>query len=241
MQMKALYMDDNYLKEFEAVVESIKDGKYVVLSQTAFYPSSGGQPNDAGAMVRESDKTEFKVVFVGKFDGAISHEVQNPEGAELKKGDRVKCTIDWDRRYKFMRSHTACHVLSAIFHNESGALITGNQIDLEKCRIDFSLENFDREKISEYISKANEALKRNLQIEISSMPREEALKIPSIVKLANALPPAVKELRIVKIGDIDMQADGGTHVRNTSEVGQIELVSAENKGKNNRKVYFRLI
>lgn len=235
--MNELYLEDSYMKEFEAVVESVKDGKFVVLDKTAFYPNSGGQPHDTGKLVREGGK-EFPVVYVAKFDYLISHEVQN--GEDLKPGDKVKGVIDWDRRYRFMRYHTACHILSGIFHNETGAMITGNQIDLEKSRIDFSLENFDREKIDEYIKKANEVMARNLEVTTTIMPREEAMNIPSVVKLANALPPAIKELRIVSIGDVDTQADGGTHVKNTSEVGEIELVKAENKGKNNRRVYFRL-
>ena len=112
---KALYMDDCYLKEFEAVVKNVTKGKFVVLDRTAFYPNSGGQPYDTGVMIRQSDKKQFIVVYVGKFDGEISHEV-GEEGLQI--GDKVIGKINWERRYKLMRSHTAAHVLSAIFHKE---------------------------------------------------------------------------------------------------------------------------
>ena len=140
-----------------------------------------------------------------------------------------------------MRSHTATHILAAVMHNDAGALITGNQIDLDKTRIDFSLENFDREQIGAYIKKTNEHIQRNLDVKTYFLPKDKAMKIPGVVKLAGALPPDIAELRIVEIGDVDLQADGGTHVKNTSEIGPIELVKCENKGKSNRRVYFRLV
>ncbi|MFC2135645.1 alanyl-tRNA editing protein AlaXM [Bacteroidota bacterium] len=232
---KALYLDDSYLKEFDAEVVSVKDDKFVVLDRSAFYPNSGGQPWDEGVIKTDSD--EFKVVFVGKFGGDISHEVDKPG---LKKGDKVHCVLDWERRYRLMRMHTAAHIVSATVHNETGALITGNQLSLEKTRIDYNLDDFDREKMVDYLKMANEALKRNLPVKFSYLPRAEALKDPTLVKLANALPPDVEELRIIEIGDVDRQADGGTHVRNTSEVGELEFIKLDNKGKNNRRMYYTL-
>jgi len=233
-------MDDAYCKEFEAEVISVKDDKYVVLSTTAFYPNSGGQPHDTGTLIT-SDGTEYPVVYVGKFNGVISHEVSKPG---LRPGDTVKGIINWERRYKLMRSHTASHVISAVFHNETGAKITGNQLSEEKIRIDFNLENFDRELLQSLIEKANRILAQNLPVSISYLPREEALKDPSLVKLAGAMPPEVEELRIVTIGNpdnpVDRQADGGTHVASTGEVGVLELLKAENKGKHNRRVYVKL-
>ncbi len=234
---KALYMDDCYLKEFEAEVKSVKDGKYVVLNQTAFYPNAGGQPYDTGVFVRVSDNKKFNVVFVGKFSGEISHEVSE-QGFQV--GDKIKGKINWERRYKLMRMHTAAHILSAIFHKQAGALITGNQLDLEKSRIDFSLENFDREKINEYFAKSNKLVNKNLPIKIYTITREEAEKDESIFKLAKALPESIKDIRIVDIVDFDRQADGGTHVKSLKEVGIIEFLKAENKGKANRRVYFTL-
>ena len=229
----ALYMNDSYLKEFETVVESIKDDKFVVLDKTAFYPSGGGQPHDTGIMVYNNE--EYPVVYVGKFSGKISHEVAMPG---LKVGDKVTGKINWDRRYKFMRMHTAAHLLISIFNRESNVLITGNQIDEDKTRIDFNMENFDREKIIQYIETANEIIKQDLPVKVSYLPKEEAMKIPGVVKLAGALPPDVHTLRIVEIPGIDVQADGGTHVKSLAEIGTIEFVKAENKGKDNRRVYY---
>ena len=231
---RPLYLLDPYMKEFDAVVSDAK-GKFVVLDNTAFYPNSGGQPHDTGVMI--VDGAEYRVVYAGKFGGNISHEVDR-EG--LKAGDRVKCAVDWQRRHVLMRMHTAAHILSAIINKETGALITGNQLDVDQSRIDFSLEVLDREKIAEYVRMANVAVARNIEIKQYFLKREEAMKIPGVVKLASALPPAVEELHMVGIGDVDLQADGGPHVSNTKEVGAIELVKLENKGKNNRRIYYTL-
>ena len=235
-----LYMDDAYMKEFEATVESVqKAGEnkfFVVLDNTAFYPNGGGQPYDTGKMIK--DGVEYPVVYVGKFSGKISHEVSK-EG--LGAGDKVKGVIDWDRRHKLMRSHSAAHVLSAVFHKEAGALITGNQLDLEKIRIDFSIENFDREKIMEYIRMANQTIGKDLPTKSYFIAREEAEKDPSMFKLAKGMPPEMKTIRVVEIVGFDRQADGGTHVKSLGEVGKIEFLEAVNKGKSNRRVYFRLV
>ncbi len=237
--MNALYMEDSYLKEFEARVVSVTKGGenkfFVVLDRTAFYPNSGGQPHDTGKFVK--DGVEYPVVYVGKFSGQISHEVSK-EG--LREGDVVRGIIDWKRRYKLMRMHTAAHVISEVFHRETGALITGNQLGLDRSRIDFSLEKFDREKMGELFEKANEIVRKDLKVKTYFLPREEAMKIENITKLANVLPPEVKELRIVEIEGFDLQADGGTHVTSTKEIGEIKFLKAENKGKNNRRVYYTL-
>lgn len=229
-----IYMTDCFAKEFDATVTKV-DGKFIVLDKTAFYPQGGGQPTDTGKLIKDGE--EYQVVFAKKKGPDVSHEVDK-EG--LQVGDKVHGVLDWDKRYVLMRMHTAAHILSEIFHKETGALITGNQLNTDKSRIDFSLENFDREKINEYVVKANEIVQKDLPIKIYTLPREEAMKLPSVTKLANVLPPAVKELRIVEIVGFDAQADGGTHVKSTKEVGEIEVVGAENKGKNNRRVYFKL-
>ena len=231
----ALYMNDSYLKEFEAVVESVKDDKFVVLDQTAFYPQGGGQPYDTGVFLRDGE--EFPVVFVGKFSGQISHEISK---TGLKQGDKIKGKIDWERRYRLMRMHTAAHIIDAVLYEKAKALCTGNQLNVDKSRIDFSLENFDREKIQEYIKISNELAKKGIEVKIYFKDREEALKIPGVIKLAKAMPPEVKELRIVEIPGIDLQADGGTQVKNTSEIGEISLVSVDNKGRNNRRLYYTI-
>ncbi len=238
MKQTALYLEDSYEQEFDAKVSSVKDGKFVVLDRTLFYPSSGGQPHDTGKLVRKSDKKEFPVVFTGKFGGVISSETDQ---TGLQEGDEVHGVIDWDRRYLLMRMHTASHILSGVFHNEAGAKITGNQLDTEKSRVDFSLENFDRELISSFFDKANQIVKSDVEVKSYTMPREEALALPGMMKLANVLPPAVKDLRIVEISGFDRQPDGGTHVRRTGEIGTISFLRAENKGRNNRRVYFELV
>ena len=231
----ALYMNDSYLKEFEAEVANVKDDKYIALDKTAFYPSGGGQPHDTGIMACNGQ--EYSVVYVGKFSGQISHEVSKPG---LKAEDSVHCRIDWERRYRLMRMHTAAHIIGAILYKEAGALYTGNQLGMDKSRIDFSLDVLDREKIQQYLGMANECVQKAVDVKTYYLPREEALKIEGVVKLASIMPPEVKELRIVEIPGIDLQADGGTQVNNTSEIGQISLVSVENKGKNNRRMYYTI-
>lgn len=230
---QALYMDDSYLREFEAAVESVKDNKYIILDKTAFYPVSGGVAFDTGVLIKESK--EFPVVYVGKFNGMISHEVSK-QG--LKAGDIVVGKIDWERRYKLMKLHTTAHILAAIIHNKTGALITGGQIEPDKARMDFSLENFDRNQIAECIHLANDLVQRGAEVKVGYMKREEALKVPDMVKLANKMPPNAEILRTVEIAGIDKQADGGCHVSNIREIGKVELVNVENKGKSNRRLYF---
>jgi misacylated tRNA(Ala) deacylase len=230
---KPLYMDNCYLKEFEATVESVKDDKYVILDKTAFYPLGGGVSFDTGVLLRDNE--EFPVVYAGKFDDKISHEVSKPG---LKQGDKVIGIINWERRYKLMKLHTTAHLLASIFHNKSHAKITGGNIEPEKARMDFSLENFDRQIVDDYCKLANELIHKNASIKVKYMEREEALKIPDMVKLANKMPPDVETLRIVEIEGIDTQADGGCHVNELREIGKIEIIKVENKGKNNRRVHY---
>ena len=234
--MEALYLEDAYIKEFEAEVISVKDDKYVVLDKTYFYAKGGGQPHDTGKLTKDGE--EFNVVYVGKFDGKISHEVDKPG---LKQGDKVKGILDWDRRYKLMRSHTSAHVVSAVFSKKVNALITGNQLALDKIRIDFNIEDFDRDLIDECFKESNELIEKDLEVRHYVLPREEAVKIPAVFKLAKGFPESIKEIRIVEIGDFDKQADGGTHVKSLKEVGKLEFLKAENKGANNRRVYYKLV
>ncbi|UCE44092.1 MAG: alanyl-tRNA editing protein [Candidatus Bathyarchaeota archaeon] len=233
---KALYLEDSYLKECDATVVSVGDGKYVVLDQTIFYPKGGGQPWDTGKIMKGDEA--YDVVYVGKFKGEISHEVDR---TGLRPGDSVRSVLNWERRYKLMRSHTAAHVFASLLCKGTGALITGNQLEEDKVRFDFSLEEYDREILNHYLDEANKLLTRDIPVKWYELPKEEALKIPGIVKMAKALPPDIPHLRIVEITGVDTQADGGTHVRNLKEVGQIQLLKTQNKGKNNRRVYFKLI
>jgi len=229
---RKLFWEDAYLREFDATVVSV-DGDKVVLDQTAFNPRGGGLVSDTGTLAK------MKVLDAIKAgEDSIMHVVEqtNP----LSVGTTVHGVLDWDRRHRIMRMHTSAHLLSAIFHKETGALITGNQIEPDKSRIDFSLDDFDRERMLTYCDQANQAIAKNPPVKTYFMKREEALRIPGITKLASVMPPDVKDLRIVEIEGYDTQADGGVHVKNLGEVGKIEALKFENKGKSNRRLYFTI-
>ena len=232
---EALYMKDSYLKKWDATVVAVKDDKYIVLDKTAFYPKGGGQPSDEGYIIKNGEK--FKVVYVGKFSGDISHEV---EKTGLKEGDLVSCEIDWERRYTYMRYHTACHLVSNLLFRRANAKITGNQIEVDKARMDFSMEDYSPEKLRTYIEESNDIIKQDLPVTIETMSRADVLEEPELARLAIGLPKDLQEFRIVKIGDIDKQVDGGTHVNTLLEIGEIEMTKTVNKGKNNRRLYFIL-
>jgi len=239
---EALYLKDSYLKEFEAEVVNVKDsGKgsmFITLDKTAFYPNSGGQPYDTGMMRRKSDGKEFKVMFVGKFDGDISHEVQSTEGAALTHGDRIVGKIDWERRYSHMKAHTAAHIISEAFHRLTGAMITGNQLSGDESRVDGNFE-YSPELVQNIFREANSVVERDLPISVSFMKREDAEKLPLLTKLAKGLPPEMKEVRIISIGDYEQGADGGTHVKSTKEIGKITFTKYNSKGKDNKRIYFK--
>jgi misacylated tRNA(Ala) deacylase len=232
---KALFLVDSYIKESSATVISVKDGKFLTLDQTIFYAKGGGQPHDTGKILKDCEV--FNVVYVGKFSGEILHEVDR---VGLQPGDKVHCILNWDRRYKLMRCHTAAHVLAAVLNKGTGALITGNQLEEDHVRFDFSLQKFDKALLEAYLNEANELFDADVPVNWYELPREEALKIPGVIKMAEAFPPDFPILRIVEIVGVDKQADGGTHVKNLTEVGKVVLIKTENKGKNNRRIYFRL-
>jgi len=234
---RLLCLEDGYLKGCGSRVVAV-DGQAVELDQTVFYPRGGGQPSDTGTIKTVSGPV-FRVLEALKKDGRVLHMVEG-DASSLKAGDEVACSIDWERRYALMRMHTAAHVLAGTMHSKMGARITGNQLDVDKTRFDFDLEDFDRARFDALVSEANEALSQDVALKVYSLPREEAMKLPGVVKLAGALPPSVTELRIVEIPGIDFQADGGTHVANLKEVGAIDVIKLENKGKSNRRIYFTL-
>ncbi len=232
---KALYMNDSYIKNWNAKVVSVTDDKYVVLDNTAFYPKGGGQPWDEGFIIKETEK--YKVIYVGKFSGNISHELDKPG---LKEGDEVSCELDWERRYTFMRYHTASHLISNILYKRANAKITGNQIELDKTRMDFSMQDYSPEKLRVFVDEANRFIENDLPITIDYLSRDKVLGKPELARLAVGLPKNIKEFRIVKIGDIDEQVDGGTHINHLKEIGKIEVTKTVNKGKDNRRMYFVL-
>ncbi|MDD3264109.1 MAG: alanyl-tRNA editing protein [Candidatus Nanoarchaeia archaeon] len=233
---EAKYLNDCYVREFETEVLDVND-KFVVLKETFFYPNSGGQPHDLGYLINENGD-RFDVVFVAKLDEHISHEVDK---TGLKKGMKVKCFIDWDRRYQLMRIHSAMHVLSGFIFQELGVIVGGNNIDLDKSRVDFILENFDRDLFYNLVEKANEFIKNSVEIKKYILLRDEAMKDESLFRLTKDLPENLDRIRVVEIDGFDKQACGGTHLNNVDEIGRIELLKLENKGKNNRRMYFTVI
>jgi misacylated tRNA(Ala) deacylase len=227
-----IYQADCYVTDFEARVTRV-EGNKLFLDRTAFHPTSGGVANDTGFI--ESSSGRWNVIDVIE-EGDVAHILDSKP--DLSVGDIVRGHIDWDRRYRLMRLHTADHILTAILYREKGALVTGGHIDPEYAKSDFSLERGEREVFEEAIKKVNEIASSGIEVKIYFLPREEAMKIPGIVKLAAKMPPTLEKLRIVEIPGIDIQADGGPHVRNTREIGEVKLLKVENKGKGKKRVYF---
>lgn len=242
---KLLFQQDSYATSFNARIISIRQDGGLVFDQTLFYYTSGGQPCDFGRITKqpksedkESPLLQASVIDVKKVDGEIAHYISE-SASNFKVGDSIFGEIDWARRYRLMRMHTAGHVLSSVFFRK-GVLITGNQLGVDKSRFDFSMEQFDRELINSMILEANKICSEGHIVKAYELSREDALKLPGVVKLAGSFPPSLELLRIVEIEGVDIQADGGTHVKNTAEVGEIELVGVENKGAKNRRIYFSL-
>ena len=233
---KALYMDDSYLKEWDAEVISISKDKFIVLDKTAFFPRGGGVEWDTGTITTEDEK-EFHVVYTGKFSGEISHEV---EKKGLRIGDKGHCKLNWERRYILMRYHTATHVLSGVFFNEYDLKITGNQLTTDKGRIDLNMDDMDVDLIKKAIEKSNEIIKNELPVEIYYKPRVEAEADPDLFKLAKGFSHDINTIRIVDIKGFDRQADGGCHVKHLNEIGEIRFKDTVSKGKNFKRVYFTL-
>ncbi|MGI8551119.1 MAG: alanyl-tRNA editing protein [Dehalococcoidia bacterium] len=231
-----LYATDSYLKEFDAGVERIDDGSNVILDQTAFYPTGGGQPYDQGSLRWQSGETRVRAVRRAGSD--VLHTV---EGEAPPQGVTVHGVIDWTRRYQLMRTHTALHALCGIVWREYGAHVTGGNFDLDGARMDFELDHMSAGFAEEIERKVNEALEASIRVEIRTLPREEAFQIPDLIRTKiNLLPPAISEIRVVDLVGLDLQADGGTHVANTREVGRVHVVGHESKGKINKRLRIKL-
>lgn len=226
---RKLYWEDAYQKEFDAKVVSV-NGNEIVLDQTCFYPTSGGQLNDIG----EINGTRIAGVRYNE-NGDITHILE--EETDFKPGDMVHGKIDWGRRYKIMRIHSAAHVISAVLiKNVGNVMFTGSQIYEDRARMDFNLEKLDDEIVKLIEDKSNEAVQMRLPIISRIITAEEAKNDPSLKRVDPSLYEKYKELRVVEIKDFDVQLDGGTHVANTVEIGKIKVVKRENKGKNNRRI-----
>lgn len=235
-----LFLTDSYLRGCDATVlkaEKIEGKNFAVLDHTIFYPQGGGQPSDTGKIIGENGD-EYKVIFAKNMGEDVSHEVER-EG--LKAGDKVKCVIDWEKRYKLMRMHTSAHILAAAINKEIGALITGNQLDTQQSRMDFNVKDFDRELLKKFEEKVNEVIAQDLRVSVSFEEREKALQRPELFRLKDVLPKDIPVLRILSIGDFDVQADGGTHVKSTKEIGKFKIVDFKNKGAENRRIYWELV
>jgi misacylated tRNA(Ala) deacylase len=229
---KKLFWEQPYSQEFTAKIVG-SEGSRVELDQTLFYPGGGGVSFDTGVL------GSTKVVETSKDGDKILHTLESP--SSLAVGQTVTGRIDWDRRHRLMRMHTAGHLLSALFYSGAKCLITGNRIDVDKSRMDFSLEVFDRSQIEGFVNEANKLIAKDAVVKSYFLARSEALKIPDMVKLAEAAPPVEAQLRIVEIDGIDRQADGGLHVAQLKEIGRIELLKLENKGKTNRRLYYDVV
>ena len=227
---RKLFWEQPYSTEFTARVVAL-DGSRVELDQTLFYPRGGGVSSDIGQL------GDQKVTETTKEGNRILHNLELNTGLEVSQV--VTGKIDWNRRHRLMKMHTAGHLLSALFY-KSGCLITGNQIDVDRSRMDFNLEVFDRSRIEDQVSEANKLITQDSQVKSYFLARDEALKVPELVKLAAAAPPAEEKLRIVEITGIDRQADGGLHVAHLGEIGRINLLKLENKGKTNRRMYYEV-
>ena len=225
--------DDSYLREFDAIVVGVAD-KGVALDRTAFYPGGGGQPPDSGVL-RSGGGSEWRVRKLSRSGGVLVHE---SEGGDFPpEGEAVRGEIDWERRYQLMRTHTALHILCGVVWRDYGAHVTGGDMKPLTARMDFELESMSADFAREVEGRINEEVEAARQVVIRTLPRDEAFEIPDLIRTKiNLLPDSITEVRTVDISGLDLQADGGTHVANTSEVGRIRVVGRESKGRINKRL-----
>ena len=227
-----LCYDDSYLREFDATVTAVTAGG-VVLDRSAFYPGGGGQPSDSGVLGAGDEL--YAVKRVSRQDGQHVHQIDGPDRPEV--GARLKGVLDWERRYQLMRTHTALHVLCGVIWRDYGAQVTGGNMEPLTARMDFEFERMSAEFAAEVGELINKEVEAARPVETLSLSREEAFKIPDLIRTKiNLLPPAIRQVRIIDIVGLDLQADGGTHVANTSEVGRIRVVGHESKGRINKRL-----
>ena len=226
---------DAYVTEANAtVVEVTDDG--VVLDRTVFYPRGGGQPGDTGVIAWGDGSVT--VLDTYKRSGLVIHVV---EGDPPAPGVEVMARIDWERRHTLMRTHTALHVLTAVVYRDFAAKVTGGNMEPGRARMDFELESISVEFGEEVERRLNSALEQEHDVTVQFLPRAEALADPELIRTkVNLIPESVDPIRVIQIGDIDRQADGGTHVANTREVGWVRVVKTESKGKANKRMRIEL-
>jgi len=231
MQTEPYFQNDAYMKTFEAGVIAI-EGQDVALDATTFYPGGGGQPHDAGCL--KAGDESWPVVKLRRQDDLIWHTV---EGAPPQVGMRVQGVLDWERRYALMRTHTALHILCGVVWRDYGAKVTGGNMQPLQGRLDFEFEYLQRELVDEIEAKINVEVAAARSIHVSFLPREEADRHPDLIRTKiNLLPEGITVVRIVEIAGLDVQADGGTHVANTKEVGPIRISDYKSKGRINKRL-----
>lgn len=232
-----IFQKDSYIKEFECKVIGVDAAENaVILDRTAFYIGGGGQPCDVGVL--ETTAYKYIVKKIKKKGNDVYHYIdgKTPEVNEICTGK-----IDWEHRYKLMRTHTAMHILCGVVWRDYKAQVTGGDMDCLKGRMDFEFENFDKALVEEIEEKVNKEVQCKRDIKVNILGREEAFEIPDLIRTKiNLLPEGIKEIRTVEIEGLDLQADGGTHVKNTFEVGKIKIVDYKSKGKTNKRIYVEI-
>jgi misacylated tRNA(Ala) deacylase len=230
-----LYQTDSALREFTAQVTAVNEEQHgVVLDQTAFYPGGGGQPYDVGQLYvgdTRYDVTKMERGYVHVLGGDALPQV----------GDIVRGVIDWERRYALMRTHTAMHILCGVVWRDYGASVTGGNMEPLEGRMDFEFERLQKELVGEIEAKINAEIAAARDIRVQILPREEAFQIPDLIRTKiNLLPEGITQVRTVEIVGLDLQADGGTHVANTREVGRIRIADYKSKGGINKRIYVKI-
>ncbi len=232
-----LFQTDSYIKEFQATVTAVNpDEGAVALDRTAFYPGGGGQPHDFGHLL--AGGRSLPVSKVKRQDDAVWHWLvgELPAG-----GTAVTGRLDWDRRYKLMRTHTALHVLCGVVWRDYGALVTGGNMEPLEGRMDFEFETLHGDLVKEIEARVNAEVAQGRDVRVKILPRAEAFQIPDLIRTKiNLLPEGIAQVRTVEIVGLDLQADGGTHVANTREVGRVRVVDYKSKGRINKRIQIEL-
>jgi misacylated tRNA(Ala) deacylase len=234
-----LYLQNSYERSFFADVVGLNlDNNGIILDRTAFYPGGGGQPADFGLFIQ--DDITYSVKYARKINNKIVHILE--ENIRLPNvGTKIQGKINWDFRYKLMRTHTAMHILCGVIFRDYGASVTGGNMEPLKGRMDFEFQTMTRELVDEINRAINQEVENARSVTVQILQRDEAFKIPDLIRTKiNLLPPGIEEVRVVEIEGLDLQADGGTHVANTSEVGQIQVIDYKSKGKINKRIYLEL-
>lgn len=231
-----LYQTDSYLKEFSASVTGVDEAsRGVLLDQTAFYPGGGGQPNDTGLLA--VDDLELPVTRVKKGPEGIWHFLDG-DGPLPPVGLAVRGVLDWERRYALMRTHTAMHILCGVVFRDYGAQVTGGDMEPLRGRMDFEFESLTHDLVSVIEAAVNREIAAAREVRVKILPREEAFQIPDLIRTKiNLLPPGIAFVRTVELVGLDLQADGGTHVRSTAEVGRMKIADYKSKGRINKRIY----